>query len=490
MANTPKNTPPPDALIIPAVAHADGLNSHFESDIRVSNTSPQPMKYQLTFTPSGESGIKEGKQTTIDIDPGRTVALDDVLNSWFGAGSSATGAVGALEIRPLTTSATSVSSSAVTGLPNIVTFATSRTYSTQSNGSFGTFVPAIPFANFIGKGNAITLQQVAQNAGFRTNLGLVEGSGEGATVLIKMFNSSGQQIGSMTQQLTGGQHLQINSLLARQNQTNVADGRVEISVTSATGKVTAYASVLDNNNNDAQLVSPVTLSQNGSAKYVLAGVADQSTEGGHIQSDVRLFNNSNAEVKATLVLHPEGSANTLTKDVTIGAGQVQTLDNVLQNTFGVGNVGNAALHITTAAPANIIATAKTYQQLGAGSIGQFISAVTPQQAITLSSRPLQLLQVEESNRFSTDVGVAEVSGKAVDLEITVIPQDAKVAAKTTVSLQANEFRTMKQLLKSIGVQSAYNARVTVKVVGGSGSATAYASTTDLATRDTTFVPAQ
>src|SRR6185436_15370138 len=44
VANTPKNTPPPDALIIPAVAHADGLNSHFESDIRVSNTSPQPMK--------------------------------------------------------------------------------------------------------------------------------------------------------------------------------------------------------------------------------------------------------------------------------------------------------------------------------------------------------------------------------------------------------------------------------------------------------------
>ena len=169
---------------------------------------------------------------------------------------------------------------------------------------------------------------------------------------------------------------------------------------------------------------------------------------------------------------------------------MQTLDNVLQSVFGVGNVGNAALHITTAAPANIIATAKTYQQVGAGSIGQFISAVTPQQAITLSSRPLQLLQVEESNRFSTDVGVAEVSGKAVDLEITVIPQDSKVAAKTTVSLQANEFRTMKQLLKSIGVQSGYNARVTVKVTGGAGAATAYASTTDLATKDTTFVPAQ
>jgi len=34
-----------------------------------------------------DAGIKEGKQTTIDIDPGRTVALDDVLSSWFGAGT-------------------------------------------------------------------------------------------------------------------------------------------------------------------------------------------------------------------------------------------------------------------------------------------------------------------------------------------------------------------------------------------------------------------
>jgi parallel beta-helix repeat protein/VCBS repeat-containing protein len=490
VANTPKNTPPPDALIIPAVAHSDGLNSHFESDIRVSNTSPQLMKYQLNFIPSGDTGITQGKQTTIDVEPGRTVALDDVLDTWFGAGANAQGAAGALEIRPLTSSSTGISSSAVSGLPNIVTFATSRTYSTLGAGSLGTFVPAIPFANFIGKGAAISLQQLSQTDSTRTNLGLLEGSGQPATVLIKMFSAAGQQIGSMTQNLTGGQHLQINSLLATKGITNVSDARVEISVTSATGKVTSYASVLDNKNNDAQLVSPLTLSTTGSAKYVLPGVADQATDTGALKSDVRLFNNSTSAVTATLVLHPEGSASPVSKDVTIPAGQVQTLNNIVQSLFGLTNVGNAALHITTAAPANLVATAKTYTETSTGTLGQFISAITPQQAITASSRPLQLLQVEESNRFSTDVGVAEVGGKAVDLEISIIPQDAKVAAKTTLSLGANEFRTMKQLLKSIGVEGAYNARVTVKVVGGSGAATAYASTKDLKTNDLTFVPAQ
>jgi hypothetical protein len=483
-------------LIIPAVAHADGLSSHFESDIRVSNTSPQPMKYQLTFTPTGETGITEGKQTTVDIDPGRTIALDDVLDSWFGAGASATGASGALEIRPLTTSASSISSTAVSGLPNIVTFATSRTYSTLAKGSLGTYVPAIPFANFIAKTtdaskpSVITLQQVAQSPGFRTNLGLVEGSGESATVLIKMFNGSGQQLATMSQQLNGGQHLQINQVLATKNLTNVTDGRLEISVTSATGKVTAYASVLDNTTNDAQLIAPVSLSQAGSAKYVLAGVADASTDQGKMQTDVRLFNNSSSAVTATLSAHIDGSANVLTKDVTLPAGQVQALDNVMQTLFGSSNIGTAAIHSTTAAPVNLIATAKTYTQLPTGSIGEFISAVTPQQAITANSRPLQLLQVEESSRVSTDVGVAEVSGKPVNLEISVIPPDSKVAIKTTVSLGANEFHTMHQLLKSVGLDGSYNARVTVKVVGGAGAATAYASTTDLNTHDTSYVPAQ
>jgi hypothetical protein len=497
VSNTPKNTPPPDALIIPAVAHSNGVSSHFESDIRVSNTSPQPMKYQLTFIPSGETGIREGKQTTVDIDPGRTIALDDVLQSWFGAGATAQGATGALEIRPLTTTATSVSSSAVTGLPNIVTFASSRTYSTLANGSLGTYVAAVPYANFIGrstdasKPSTITLQQIAQTSAFRTNLGLVEGSGEPATVAIRIVGPSGQTLSSFTQQLSGGQHLQLNQVLATRNINNVADGRIEVSVTSATGKVTAYASVVDSNTNDAQFIAPVSLSQAGSAKYVLTGVADSVTESGKVQSDVRLFNASSAPVTATLSLHVDGSTNVLTKDVTLAAGQVVTLDNVMQSTFGTSNAGNAALHITTAAPANIIATAKTYTQLAAGSIGQFITAVTPQQAIVLRSRPLQLLQVEESNRFSTDVGVAEVSGKAVDVEVSVIPPDAKVQIKATVSLAANEFRTMKQLLKSVGLgDGAYNVRVTVKVVGGAGAATAYATTTDLVTRDTTFLPAQ
>jgi len=264
-----------------------------------------------------------------------------------------------------------------------------------------------------------------------------------------------------------------------------------VRVASPTGKVTAYASVLDNATNDAQLVGPTVLGGAGSARFVLPGVTDLATALGHTQTDMRLFNSSSSPITTTLSVHVDGAPdNVISKDVTLAAGEVKTLDNVMQTLFNAPNIGTAAIHITTAAPANLIATARTYTQQGAGSVGQFINAVTPQQSITAGSRPLQLLQVEESNRFSTDVGVAEVTGKPVTLEITVIPQDSKVAAKTSVDLKGGEFRTMKQLLKSVGVDAGYNARVTVRVTAGSGAATAYASVTDKATNDPTFVQAQ
>src|SRR5262249_23529279 len=47
-----KNTPPPDALIIPAVANVAGVNARFQSDVRICNTSAQVMKYQITFVPT------------------------------------------------------------------------------------------------------------------------------------------------------------------------------------------------------------------------------------------------------------------------------------------------------------------------------------------------------------------------------------------------------------------------------------------------------
>jgi uncharacterized repeat protein (TIGR01451 family) len=487
---TSKNAPPPDALIIPAVAHADGINSKFQSDVRVTNSSAQPMKYQITFTPTGEAGITQGKQTTVDIDPGRTIALDDVLESWFGSN----GATGTLEVRPLTATNASTSTSLPNGLANILTFASSRTFNTTSNGTFGQYIPAIPFAAFVGRGSdpsrstILSLQQIAQSSAFRTNLGIVEGSGDPASVLVSVFGDDGRKLTEFTQELKGGQHIQLNSILAQKN-VQVNDGRIEIKVVSPVGKVTAYASVLDNLTNDPLLVTPVAVNATAASKYVLPGVADLNNGIANWQTDVRLFNPSANIVKATLTFYSQNGGTPQSKEVSLAPNQVQTFDAALHQFFGLTNDGGA-LHITTTATTPLVATARTYNQTSNGTYGQFIPAVTANDAAALGTRPLQLLQIEESDRYRTNVGFAEVTGKSAKIEVTAVPSDSKVAASTQIDLAPNQFIQYPQLLKSMGLTNMYNARVTVKVISGQGRVTAYASVIDSKTNDPTFMPAQ
>jgi hypothetical protein len=480
---TPKSTPPPDALIIPAVAHGQGVSSEFESDVRISNTSPQLMKYQLTFTPTGEEGIKDGKQTTIEIDPGATVALDDVLRSWFAASE---GGSGTLEVRPLTASSAATTASARSGLSNLVTFASSRLFSKTASGTFGQFIPAIPFANFAGRNATLTLPQIAQSSAFRTNLGLVEGSGEPATVLISVFGSSGQKLTEFTQSLTGGQHLQLNSFLAQKNVTT-DNARVEVKVTSTAGKVTAYASVIDNLTSDPLLVSPINV-PSGATRYVLTGVADLSGGAANWRSDVRILNAGSKDVSSTLT-YVGGDGMTLTRPLDMKAGETKQFDNVLRSLFDLTNSGGA-LFIDTGSASTLVATARTYNDTGNGTYGQYIPAVTLGETAALGSRPLQLLQVEESSRIRTNVGVTEVAGKPATLEVTVVPPNSKVEAKVQIDIAANEFKQYSQLLKSIGLGETYNARVTVRVIDGAGRVTAYASAIDQRTQDPTYIPAQ
>jgi hypothetical protein len=168
---------------------------------------------------------------------------------------------------------------------------------------------------------------------------------------------------------------------------------------------------------------------------------------------------------------------------------VRQFDRALSSLFGMTNDGGA-VHITTATATKLIATARTYNQTSAGTYGQFISGVTEAEAAGIESRPLQLLQVEESDRFRSNIGLVEVSGKPVTLELSITPPDAKFTAVTEVPLQPNEFRQLGSLLASFGLDDTHNARVTVRVIGGEGRVTAYASVIDMQTNDPTYIPAQ
>jgi hypothetical protein len=488
-----KTTPLPNSLIIPAVGHAVGIgDSLFESDVRIANTSAQAMKYQLYFTLTHTDGTQSGQSTTIQVDPGATMALDDILTSFFGSGSDGTTALGVLEIRPLTATQSNFSSPL-----SVQTVASSRTYNSTPTGTFGQYIPAIPFSKFIGQSTdsanktILSLQQIAQSTAYRTNFGIVEGAGEPANVLVHIFNNAGVEVApAIPISLLPGEHQQRN--LLADNGITLTDGRFEVEVVSATGRVTAYASVIDNLTNDPLMVFPVLKGAESATRYVIPGVADINNGVASWRSDIRLFNPATTSVTATLTYFPQpgNAAGSGTKQITIAAGQVMPIDSALQQLFTLTNSGGSLL-VTTPSSSKLTVTARTYNQTSNGTYGQFIPAVTPAGSVALiDNRVLQILQLEASDKMRTNLGFVETNGSPVTIEITAIPPDSKVAPKTQLTLAANQFIQLNDALKSFGLGTVYNARVTVKVLSGTGRVTAYGSVIDSATQDPTYVPAQ
>lgn len=496
---TPQTRPGPgvSTIIIPAVSHASGVDSsQWQSDIRLANPSNQPQTYDVTFIPSGtDVTTTDVHSTTVEIDPGDTTAIDDIVDNWYGFGALDDGLNGALQITPI-----DGKGNPLNVVPRLVAIASSRTYNVTSNGSLGQYVPAIPFTSFVAqsldptKPVKLSLQQIAQSADFRTNVGFVEAAGQPATLSVSVFDSLGHLIkGGIPISLAAGQQLQVNQFLAQQNISNLSDGRLEITVISPTGKVTAYASVVDNHTGDPLVVNGVQPTAVSANRYTIPGVADLNNATLHWRTDIRVFNPLTTAVNnATTTFYPLGAPDKpVSQPISINAGEVRTLDNVLQSLFNLTNTAGS-IQITTASATPLVVTARTYNRDPAtnGTYGQFVPGVTAADAVGNGDVPLQLLQVEESAAFRTNVGIAEVTGNPVTVQIFAIVPDAKATPSVQTTLRANEFLQFNSILQSFGIAPAYNARVVVQAIGGTGKVTAYASVVDNTSSDPTFVPAQ
>lgn len=492
--------PNPDALLIPAVAHADGINSRFVSDVRITNVSSEAINYLLNFVATQTNGTQSGKQTQITLQPNETKAFNDVVRDWFGAGAAGEGGLGTLEIRPELRSPKGLPAAPTSGGPSVhlATVAASRTYNLTDNGTFGQFIPAIPIAAFIGKAGAagaaafISLQQIAQSSAYRTNLGFVEGSGAPVAVLLNLFDGRGVPLRQVNLNLQPFEHRQIRlddpTLFPG---VSFTDGRLEVRVGSDSGKVTAYASVLDNITSDPLLVFPVQPALTSETRYVVPGVAELNNGAANFHTDLRIYNSGTADQTITLAYSPAGAAPPAPVERTVKAGEVLAIDNTLLTLWNISGSGGAVL-VTTPADSSLVLTARTFsRRADGGTFGQFIPAVSPSDAVGIGERALEVIQLEQSAGFRSNLGLVEVTGKPVDLEITATTPDSRVAAVIGQHLEGNEFRQLGSIFGQMGFTSAvYNGRISVRVVGGEGKVAAYGSVVDNLTQDPTYVFSQ
>ncbi|HXH37234.1 MAG TPA: DUF4214 domain-containing protein, partial [Thermoanaerobaculia bacterium] len=479
-----------NALLIPAVAHADGISSTFVSDVRITNTASQPINYQLTYTPNGTDGTVTGKQTTITVNAGDTKALNDIVKAWYGAGVLGEAPQGSLEIRPLNYAGKDPVNI------TLATVAASRTYSVAASGTFGQYIPALPLVNFLAKSDAskISLQQVSQSSAagaFRTNLGFIEGSGQAVDFVATLIDDSGNKVAERAYSLKPyeSQQIKLDQFFGLTNP--FADGRVEVRVTSDTGHVSAYASVLDNTTTDPLLVFPVDPSKIAAQRYVVPGVAEFTSTFSNFHTDMRVYNGGSSPVDVTLTFNSStAGVPSVSKVQTIAAGATFAANNVLPTLFNT--TGGGSIVATTTNDAQLVLTARTFSRDAAsgGTFGQFIPGVTTADAVGNGDRTLQIVQLEESPAFRTNLGLVEVTGNPATVELQAYSPDSKVATKTTVPLAAGQYLQLNQIFKSLGFSSVYNGRISATVTGGTGRVAAYGSVIDNRTTDPTYVPSQ
>lgn len=495
-----KTNPPSNALIIPVVTHVNGANAPFESDVRLTNAAATAINYQVSFTPTRTNGTQNGKVTQVSVAAGQTIALNDIAKTIFGFGATGDAndvGFGSLELRPL-------------GSSSLRTFASSRTYAVTPLGTYGQFIPAVPLSSFVTRAATagllpgdppkvpaglpvLSIQQIAQSAKFRTNLGIVEGSGNPATGTINIYNNAGAKLKAVPFSLQAGEHQQINNFLAANGVATLEDGRIEIVLESQTGAVTAYASVVDNITSDPLAVAPVQPSVIKAARYIVPGIADLNTAN-NFHSDLRIFNGGAVTARVTATYYPQNNGTPVPAPggaISIAAGETKAYDNVLPSLFNVSNSGGSIV-LTADSIAALVATARTYSNApGGGTFGQFIPGVTSAEGVGLGERPLQILQLEQSNRFRSNIGLSELSGNTAHVVLSLYVPDAKQVAIVEQDLAPNQFLQLGSLFRSVyGEQNIYNGRVTVEVTSGQGRVAAYGSVIDNRSSDPTYVPAQ
>jgi hypothetical protein len=505
VSNQGKTTPPSNALVIPVVTHVNGATLPFQSDVRLTNAGAASVNYRVTFTPTGPTGGTSSKVTDITVVSQQTVALNDIAKDFFGFGATGAAAdtgFGSLDIRPLNTS-------------TLTNYASSRTYATRvDGGTLGQFVPAIPFSAFATRATSVSLpgmpsgppgdipvlsmQQVSQSPKFRTNIGLVEGSGVAAAGKIRVFDDSGTLIRSSDYTLQPFQHTQFGLAERLPDLTTLTDGRVEVTVESSAGAVEAYASVIDNVTTDPLAVTPIQVSKIHASRYVLPGVAEL-TAGTNFHSDIRIYNGGSTDAVVHMTYFPtsdlQGNLSgppVAAAPVTIKGGQVKAIDNVLPTAFNL-TTGGGSLVATTDTPSSLVLTGRTYSNAtSGGTFGQFIPGVTPDQGIALNDRALQILQLEQSAAFRTNIGIVELTGNPVTVRISLIVPSTKVTPFKDLPLPGNGFIQLGGLINSLLNTTAdtFNARIAIQVISGTGRVTGYGSVIDNATSDPTYVPAQ
>jgi hypothetical protein len=447
---------------VPGTVNASGLNgTQFVSDLAITNPGDAPAIAILALVPANGTA-----QSTQFLQPGQTLVVRNALQQLWGA----TGAA-----------ATVVSSTA----PLLIR---ARTYNTAASGTYGVALPAVASDRLLSPGDSADSLWISQSAdgstGYRTNVAVVFPDPAGGDATVTVYDASGNAIGSQafTVASAGFQQFAVGAFAGA-----VAVSRARIVVTR--GHATAYAVVVDNVTGDSSLFAFEDLPA-GRQDVLLNGVARASGRNAtFFRTDARLYNQTTADATVTVYFHSNQPSNPApaTASVTVPAGQILDVVDVLQTFLGlpVGSAG--ALRFTSDAPVAILCRTSNVDPSGAkpGTFGAQQRPSPVLSFLTSADAGAVVTGIRQGTSFRTNIGFAAGADGA---SWTLTLKDASGSAVATASGSLGAWGWTQPNVQDLFPSVTVPADATLLVNVTAGSVDVFDSSIDNASGDPVVTP--
>jgi len=228
---------------VAAAANAEGAaGSFFVTDVEINNPGTTAMSYRFLWLPRDTDNSNPTASDVFTLAAGASVRYQNVLNEVFAAED----VVGALAI--------------VADSPDAIIM--SRTFNQGDAGTFGQAIEGLHSSELIQAGERMRVVFMTETdpadtpaTGYRSNLGLLNGTGAPLTVMVARYDAEGTMLGDMaTVELDPWENTQLNRVL--RNFDPPVAGYIDVWTETTDGAFAAYGSVLDNVTSDPTTVNP------------------------------------------------------------------------------------------------------------------------------------------------------------------------------------------------------------------------------------------
>ena len=207
------------------------------------------------------------------------------------------------------------------------------------------------------------------------------------------------------------------------------------------------------------------------------------------QSNLRVFNPETSPRQFSLYFVPAGlsGSQAMRANVTIGAGQVLALDDVIASEYGFSDSYGPVTVTTT--DTSFLAAGHNYTRNADGTFGMTVPGLPTAAALGFGGGTATANGLIKSDAFHSNIGFTEVSGAPVTVQVDVVDGNGAVIGSTTMNSLPNSTPIISDVIRSLGLPATSNFRVNFTVKSAAGRILPFATYVDDVTGDSIYQPA-